>query len=68
MHTLSQRIEVQFPQRPAAATLIGVTNHGVTILGRNPEARHDAKVSYRVLPIANKSPERRGIPESALHD
>ena len=68
MQTLSQRIEVQFPQLPAATTLIGVTNHGVTILGRDPEAMHEVMVRHRVLPFVDESVERRGIPESALHD
>jgi hypothetical protein len=68
MQTLSHRIEVQLPQLPAATNLIGVTNHGVTILGRDSEAMHDVMVSHRVFPFVDASLERRGIPESALHD
>jgi hypothetical protein len=68
MQTLSQRIEVQFPPVPAATTLIGVTNHGITILERDPDDLYDVMVRHRVLPFGDESLERRGVPESALHD
>ena len=48
--------------------MIDVTNHGITILGRDSEALQEVMVRHRVLPFVDESLERRGIPESALHD
>jgi hypothetical protein len=68
MQTQTKRIEVQFPPAPPSRTLIGVTNHGVTASSSNVEDLRDALTQYPAFPFSEDRLERRGIPESALHD
>ncbi len=52
----------------AASAFIGVTNHGVTVWGRDANDLQDALVRHEATPFVETAPKYRGIPESTLHD
>jgi len=68
VQTQPKRIEIQFPTMLAASAFIGVTNHGVTVWGRDANDLQDALVRHEATPFVETAPKYRGIPESALHD
>jgi hypothetical protein len=68
MRRKSKRIEVQFPAIPAPHALISISNQGVMARKGNAGNLQATLVLNEQTWSMESSPERRGIPESALND
>lgn len=68
MHLTIQPTRSPSVQPIVPQTLIGITNHGVTVWSNDPNELRVALAEFNPLPFADDSSDSRGIPESALHD